>query len=247
MGAAELGDQIMSFRARMITAAALASAGILLAPVAQAATHPVQVTGAKLESALLPASTFGSDWQWDFKLWSRGIWHFKATDRVATMSCSKLELSTVLLRVGESGVALSYNDNTDPWPSFPNVQFFYYQAVYQFPSTKAAGTFFNQAKAKYAACKDFKVNSLPGDPVPGGGVEEIVNQTMTHHKVGSYQAFQVGQLDDLSDAPGETLNPNTSVALAGTNVYIIDSVGGTNDPVSDSMMLKLINRVKKLR
>jgi hypothetical protein len=83
--------------------------------------------------------------------------------------------------------------------------------------------------------------------VPGGGIEEIVIQSMTHHKVGPYQAFQVGQLDDLSDDPGDTLNPNTSVALAGTNVYIIDSFGGTNDPISDSMMLKLINRVKKLR
>ncbi len=237
----------VSLRTKVVASIAFATSAFLLAPAAQAATHPVQVTGTKLESALLPASMFGSGWQWDLKLWSKGIWHFKATDRVATMSCSKLELSNVLLRVGESGVAVSYNDNTDPWPSYPSVQFFYYQAVYQFPGTKAAGTFFSQAKAKYAKCNDFKINSLPGDPVPGGGVEEIVNQTMTHHKVGPYQAFQVGQLDDLSDQPGFTLNPNTTVALAGTNVYIIDSFGGTNDPIADSMVLKLINRVKKLR
>ena len=236
----------MSFRARIIAAAAFASVGILLAPAAQAATHPVQVTGDKLKSALLPASTFGSDWEFDLMLWSRGMWHMKATDHVATMGCSKLELSTVLIHVGESAVAVSYNDNTNPWPDFPNVQFFYYQAVYQFPSTKAAGTFFSQAKAKYAACTDFQVNALPGDPVPGGGVMEIVNQTITHDKVGSYQAFQVGQLADLSDAPGVTLNPNTMVTLAGTDVYIIDSFGGTNDPVSADTMLKLINRVKKL-
>ena len=236
----------MSLRTKVVASIAFATSAFLLAPAAQAAS-PVQVNGAKIESALLPASAFGSDWEWDYKLWSKGIWHFKATEHVATMNCARLELSTVLLHVGESGVALSYNDNMDPWPSFPNVQFFYYQAVYQFPGARAAGTFFNQAKAKYAACKDFKVNSLPGDPVPGGGVEEIVNQTTTHHKVGSYQAFQVGQLDDLSDQPGFTLDPNTTVALAGTNVYIISSFGGTNDPVSDSMMLKLINRVKKLR
>jgi hypothetical protein len=236
----------MSFRARIIASAAFASVGLLLAPAAQAATHPVQVTGDKLKSALLPASTFGPDFQFDSMLWSRGLWHFKATDHVATMSCAKLELSTVLLHIGESAVALSYNDNTDPWPDYPSVQFFYYQAVYQFPSTKAAGTFFSQAKAKYAACNDFNINALPGDPVPGGGVMETVNQTITHDKVGPYQAFQVGQLSDLSDNPGITFNPNTTVALEGTDVFIVESFGGTNDPVSANTMLKLINRVKKL-
>jgi hypothetical protein len=237
----------VSFRARFVAAAALATAGFLLAPaVAQAATHPVQVTGTKLKSALLRASTFGPDWEWDYTLWSKGIWHSKATDHVATMRCAKLELSTVLLHVGESGVAVSVNDNTNPWSAYPNVQFFAYQAVYQFPSTKAASTFFSQARAKYAACKDFNVNALPGDPIPGGGVMETVNQTITHHKVGPYQAFQVGQLADLSDAPGFTVNPNTTVALAGADVFIIETVGGTNDSVPASMMLKLISRVKKL-
>src|SRR5215472_11399421 len=57
----------MSFRARFVAAAALATAGFLLAPaVAQAATHPVQVTGTKLKSALLRASAFGPDWEWDY-------------------------------------------------------------------------------------------------------------------------------------------------------------------------------------
>jgi hypothetical protein len=237
----------MSFRARLVAAAALATTSFLLAPSALAASHPVQVTGGKLKSALLPTSSFGSDWEWDYTLWSRGIWHSRATERVATMSCSKLELSTVLLHVGESATAVSVSDNTNPWPYYPNVQVFTYQAVYQFPGTKAAGKFFSQAKAKYAACKDFKVNALPGDPIPGGGVMETVNQTITHDKVGPYQAFQVGQLADLSDAPGFTVDPNTTVALAGTDVFIIDSVGGTNDSVPASMMLKLINRVSKLR
>ena len=212
----------MSLRTRIVASAALATASFLLAPSALAASHPVQVSGTKLKSALLPASSLGSDWEWDYTLWSKGIWHVKATDHVATMSCSKLELSTVLLHVGESANAVSVNDNTNPWPYYPNVQFFTYQAVYQFPSTKAASTFFNQAKAKYAACKDFKVNALPGDPIPGGGVMETVNRTITHDKVGPYQAFQVGQLADLSDSPGFTVDPNTTVALAGTDVFIID-------------------------
>jgi hypothetical protein len=237
----------MSLRAKVVASIAVASSAFLLAPAAQAATHPVQVNGGKLLSALLPASAFGSGWEMELKLWSRGIWHFKATDHVSTMSCAKLELSTVLLRVGESGVATSWNGNADWVSSFPSVELTWYQTVYQFPSTKAASAFYNQAKARYAACRDFKINSLPGDPVPGGGVEEIVNQTMTHHKVGSYQAFQTGQLDSFSDDPGFALDLNTTVALAGTNVYFVENFSGTNDPVSNSMMTKLINRVKKLR
>jgi hypothetical protein len=237
----------MSLRAKVVASIAFATSAFLIAPAAQAATHPVQVNGAKLESALLPASTFGTSWEMALKLWSRGIWHFKATDHVATMNCGKLELSTVLLHVGESGVATSWNENTDWVSSFPNVELIWYQTVYQFPSAKAASTFYSQAKARYAACNDFKVNALPGDPLPGGGVEEIVNQTMTHNKVGSNQAFQTGQLLSLSDDPGFALDLNTTAVLAGTNVYFIENFSGTNDPVSNSMMLKLINRVKKLR
>lgn len=238
----------MSLRAKVVASIAIASSAFLIAPAAQAASKPVQVNGAKILSALLPASTFGTEWQPALKLWSKGIWHFKATDHVATMNCAKLELSTVLLRVGESAVATSWTDNNSDWvSSFPNVELTWYQTVYQFPSAKAASSFYSQAKARYAACHDFKINSLPGDPVPGGGVEEIVNQTMTHNKVGSYQAFQTGQLDSFSDDPGFALDLNTTAVLAGTDVYFVENFSGTNDPVSNSMMTKLINRVKKLR
>ena len=113
----------MSLRAKVVASIAVASSAFLLAPAAQAASHPVQVNGAKLLSALLPASTFGTEWQPVLKLWSKGIWHFKATDHVATMNCAKLELSTALLRVGESGVAMSWTDNNSDWvSSFPNVE-----------------------------------------------------------------------------------------------------------------------------
>ena len=50
----------MSLRAKVVASIAFATSAFLLAPAAQAATHPVQVTGSKLKSALLPASTWGS-------------------------------------------------------------------------------------------------------------------------------------------------------------------------------------------
>src|SRR5437588_3489873 len=97
MGSRRTGITPMSLRTRIVASAALVTASFLLAPSALAASHPVQVSGTKLKSALLPASSLGSDWEWDYTLWSKGIWHSKATEHVATMKCSKLELSTVLL------------------------------------------------------------------------------------------------------------------------------------------------------
>ena len=46
------------------------------------------------------------------------------------MSCAKLELSTALLRVGESAVATTWTDNNSDWvSSFPNVELTWYQTV----------------------------------------------------------------------------------------------------------------------
>ena len=78
----------MSLRAKVVASIAIASSAFLIAPAAQATSKPVQVNGAKILSALLPASTFGTEWQPALKLWSKGIWHFKATDHVATMTCA---------------------------------------------------------------------------------------------------------------------------------------------------------------
>ena len=39
---------------------------------------------------------------------------------------------------------------------------------------------------------------------------------------------------------------NTAVVLAGTNVYTIDDINGTNDPISASLLGKLIGRVRAL-
>src|SRR5690349_24988259 len=95
--AAETGDQIMSLRAKVVASIAIASSAFLIAPAAQAASKPVQVNGAKLLSALLPASTFGTEWRPALKPWSLGIWHVKAADHAATMNVAKLGLSTVQL------------------------------------------------------------------------------------------------------------------------------------------------------
>jgi hypothetical protein len=78
----------MSLRTKIVASIAVAASAFLIAPAAaQAATHPVQVSGVKLKSALLPASTFGSG----FKLLGasssgKSLWPQKATKHVLTMS-----------------------------------------------------------------------------------------------------------------------------------------------------------------
>ena len=238
----------MPFRARIVaSAAALLTASFLLAPAAYASARPpVQVNGIQLKSALLPPSSFGSDFQ--LLLWARSgksLWHKRATNHVSTMNCGDFESGDGILGFGESAVALSWVINPDPWPDYPNTQFYYTQSVYQFPSTKAAATYYNQARAKYAKCRYF-TESVPADSVPGSGTLETTTQTMSKVRVGNYQAFQVGQISDLTDAAGFTIQQSVLVTVEGTDVFTMNSVGGTNDPVPTGLMLKLINRVKKL-
>ena len=102
----------MPLRARLVAVAALASTGFLLAPSALAASHPVQVSGNKLKSALLSAASFGSDYKLQFAASSgKSLWHMRARDHVSAMSCGKFEDGVGLGLFGESSVALSFTDN----------------------------------------------------------------------------------------------------------------------------------------
>ena len=161
----------MSLRTKVVASIAFAASAFLIAPAAaQAATHPVQVSGAKLKSALLPASTFGSG----FKVLGttssgKSLWHQKATKHVPAMSCANFE-NQGLTRYGESAVATSVilNNDATAITSLSNLNLLYDQTVYQFPSTKAAAAFYSQAHAKYAACKSFS-ETVSGDP--GGNTD----------------------------------------------------------------------------
>ena len=244
--AAETGDQIMSLRTKVVASLALATSAFLLVPVAaQAATHPVQVSGSKLKSGLLPASTFGSD----FKLVGatssgKSLWHKKAKFHVPTMSCGNFENQGLTL-YGESAAATSVIlNNNNAITSLSNLNLLYDQTVYQFPSTKAAATFYNQAHAKYASCKSFSETVSGG---PGGDSAKITLTSIAKTKVGKYQAFQLTQSVGGSGLPDISLNLNTVVTVEGADVFVVVDFSTTNHPVAAKTMLKLINRVKKLR
>jgi hypothetical protein len=236
----------MSLRAKFVASIAVAASAFLIAPAAQAATHPVQVSGVKLKSALLPASTFGSG----FKLVGatssgKSLWHQKARFHVPAMSCGNFE-NQGLTRYGESAAATSaVINNSDAVISLENLDLLYDQTVYQFPSTKAAATFYNQAHAKFASCKSFSENISTG---PDDGSTAITLQSISTTKVGTYQAFQLTQKVEIAELPpGVSLRLHTLVTVAGADVFVVVDFSTTNHQVPAKTMLKLVDRVRELR
>lgn len=235
----------MSLRTKVVASIAFATSAFLLAPAAQAATNPVQVSGAKLKSALLPASTFGSG----FKLLGasssgKSLWHQTPAKHVATMSCANFE-NQGLTRYGESAVATSaiLNNDSTNITSLSNLNLLYDQTVYQFPSAKAAAAFYNQAHRKFAACKSFS-ETVSGDP---RGKLTFTLKSIAKTKVGTHQAFKIAQGVGGAGVTGVSLNFETLVTVAGADVFVVVDFTTANQPVPAKTMLKLVDRVKALR
>jgi hypothetical protein len=238
----------MSLRAKVFASIAFATSAFLLVPAAaQAAAHPVQVSGARLKSALLPASTFGPG----FKLavatgTGKSLLHQKARTHVPTMSCANFE-NLAFNFYGESAAAVSISDNQDAaiGVGSANVDLLYDQAAYQFPSVKTAATFYRQAHAKYATCRSFSETTGSG----GMGDEslKITLKSVSVTKVGKYRAFRVREGVDISSVAGFSLSFNTLVTVAGADVFVVTSFSVGNHPVPAKTMLKLVDRVLKLR
>jgi hypothetical protein len=238
----------MLLRTAAVALAALGASGLLLAPAAQASSRPVQVNGNQLKSALLPASAFGSGYQAGPSSGSGGtVFNLPALDRISRMSCGTFEDLTGLGNFGQTAFASGYINNPNAFGGdYPNTVDNFIQSVDQFASAKAASSYYGQAYAKYAKCKDF-TESLPEDPNPGGGSSETTVQSFSKTSVGKYRAFQVGQINDDSESTGIDIYLNTLVAVAGTDVFYIMSIAFTNDPISTAVMHELISRVLKLR
>lgn len=233
----------MSLRAKLVASIAVAASAILLVPAAaQAVTHPVQVSGTKLKSALLPAATFGSG----FKLVAdtgsgKSLLHQKATRHIPTMSCLNFQFLGPA-NYGESAYASSsVVYNSDP-TTISNFNLLYDQTVLQFPTAKAAATWYSQARSKYASCKSFSTGGSGG---PDGDLS-ITLKSIAVTKVGTHQAFQVVQQAGTSTVPGAGLNFVTLVTVAGADVFMAVDFTTASHGVSARTMLKLVTRVKAL-
>ena len=237
----------MNFRAIAVTIAAAAlslgmagSAGA--SPRGQARPAP-QVNGVRLASALLPASAFGSG----FTVFNRHnsgstLQSTQAVIRPSNLSCVNFAEYTYIAGFGNTAGAVDSINNPSPdFSNYPSVVLGGDQAVLQFSSAGAAASFYNRAYARYKRCPAF---SEP-DPADQTTVE-LTTQSLSSTTIGNHKAFQLIQHADYASFAGFDFYAVTAVVLAGTNVYTVDDVNGTNDPISASLLGRLISRVQAL-
>lgn len=238
----------MNFKGIAVAAAAaalcLGMAGSAMAsPLSGKPKPPPQVTGSRLASALLPASSFGDGFTvTDHINTGNKYLSTKAFLKPSTMNCQAFEEYIFVGGFGDTAGAASGFENPNPaLADFPNIVLVGDQAVLQFKTTQQAASFYNQAYAKYQKCSAF----TEPDPADSTSVE-LTTQSLSGTTINKNKAFQLIQHADLSSLPALSFYENTAVVLSGANVYTIDDLNGTNDPISASLLGELINRVQAL-
>jgi len=202
-----------------------------------------QVTGARLQSALLPASAFGGGFTVTQRLNNGSkLWSTRINLKLSKLSCTDFEQYIFVAGFGNTAGATDSVNNPNPdLSSYPSVVLGGDQAVLQFKTAAAAASFYNQAQARYKQCTAFT------EPDPADNTQlELTLRSLSTTTVSKNKAFQVNQLVDFAAVPALSFYANTAVVLAGANVYTIDDVNGTNDPIPASLLGKLINRVQAL-
>jgi len=226
-------------------ALSLGMAGSALAsPLGPKSKPAPQVTGARLQPALLPASAFGDGFRVAYRLNSGNkLRSTHAVIKPSSLSCVNFENYVFVAGFGNTAGAADGVYNPNPaLASYPSVILADDQAVLQFRSAQAAASFYNQAYTRYKQCSHF----TESDPFDKSIQWELNTQSLSTTTIGKNKAFQLIQLLDLSSLPVLSFYANTAVVLSGANVYTIDDVNGTNDPISASLLGHLINRVQAL-
>ena len=210
-------------------------------PLSGKAKPAPQVTGVRLQSALVPASAFGGGFKvtqrlnTGTKLWSGRVWI-----KPSKLSCTNFESYIYIGGFGNTAGAMDSVDNPNPAiADYPSLVLGGDQAVLQFKTAQAAASFYSQAYTRYKQCSAFTETD--------NGIQwELTNQSLSKTTINKHQAFQLIQYVDISALPALNFYANTSVVLAGTNVYTIADVNGTNDPISASLLARFVNRVQAL-
>ncbi len=239
----------MKFKAiAVIATAAALSLGMAgaagAAPLSHKAKPAPQVTGVRLQSALLPTSAFGDGFTVTYRVnTGKKLWSTRARIKPSSLSCVNFESYVYVGGFGNTAGAADGVGNQNPaWADYPSLILGGDQAVIQFKTAQAAASFYRQAYAKYKQCSYF----TESDPFGLNTQFELTTQSLSKTAIGKNNAFGVIQLVDLSAAPAFSFYANTAVVLAGTNVYTIDDVNGTNDPISGSLLGNLIKRAQAL-
>ncbi len=236
----------------VIATAAVLSLGLAGSAQAEQLSHKLkpkpkpapQVPGARLQSALLPASAFGDGFA-VFQHLNTGnnLWSTNARIKLSSLSCVNFETYIFVGGYGNTAGATDGVYNPDPaWSDYPSIELLADQTALQFKTAQAATSFYNAAYTKYKQCSYFTETDVT-DP---STTFELSVQSLSKTTINKNQAFQLSQLVDLTSLPQASFYENTAVVLSGTNVYTIDDVNGTNDPISASFLGKLIGRVQAL-
>ena len=247
------GDRAREADVKFKVIAVIASATALwlgLAGSAVAAPHSghrakpaPQVTGARLQSALLPASAFGDGFTVANRLNTGSrLRSTHASIKPSGLSCQTFEEYIFVAGFGNTAGAVDGVDNPNPnFADYPSLVLAGDQAVLQFKTTQAAASFYNAAYARYKQCSAF-TESDPADNLRF----ELTTRSLSKTTIGKNKAFQLNQYVDISSLPVANFYQNTTVVLAGTNVYTVDDLNGTNDPIPAALVGKLISRVQAL-
>jgi len=213
----------------------------LASPLSHKPAAPPQVTGSRLQSALLPVSAFGDGFTVAGPLnTGNKLRSGRAVIKPSSLSCIDFEEYIFVGGFGDTAGATEGFQNQNPaFADYPSIILVGDQAVLQFKSDQAATSFYNQAFAKYKQCSAF-TESFPEFQL------ELTNQSLSKTTINKNTAFQLIQYVDVSSAPAVNFYENTAVVLDGTNVYTIDDLNGTNDPISASLLGELVNRVQAL-
>jgi hypothetical protein len=225
------------------TALSLGMAGSALASPLSSKPKPApRVTGTRLQSALLPASAFGGGFTVvDHKNTGNKLWSTKALIKPSSLSCRNFAMFIYIGGFGNTAGAVDGVNNPNPnFADYPNIVLAGDQAVLQFKTTQAAASFYNQAYAKYKKCNAFT------ETQDGLQLELTTSSLSTTTTINKNKAFQLIQYADVAALPIASEYQSTAFVLSGTNVYTIDDVSGTNDPISASLLGTFIRRVQAL-
>jgi PknH-like extracellular domain len=231
-------------------AVAVAAAGSALAqPSAHdsaLSSKPPQISGSRLQTGLLPASSFGTGFTLGTTLNTGSSLMANPTmPNVPAMSCGTFEGKIYVSGFGNSAGALNQYANPNAATERPEAIIQGFQDVIQFATASAATTFFTAARTKYTTCQSFSEPN-PTDTNPGGGTFQINVLAVSKTTVSGAVAFSVTQQIALSEKPGATEFIDVLYVVAGTDVYSMWQQSGTNDEPSPTLMGSLIKKIQGL-
>jgi hypothetical protein len=207
-----------------------------------------QVTGAELQTALLPASDFGSGYTSNgAQNTGNSLWSSRANQSVSGTPCDEFVDSVFLTGYGDTAAANDAALDPESGSSNPDAVLFALQSVLQFASSQPADSFYGQSLAKYTSCQSFSESASDGS---GGTVTETITvQSVAKTSVDKYQAFDVSQSAEISDSSSNvnaTIYLNTTVVNAGPNIYSVTEWNQSNDGVASWLLTSLIDRTQAL-